>query len=212
MYKKLHFDNPDVALPWHQQLVMRIYLGHFVAGSSVAEDNRKVYEAFSNKIIALASGIPFTLHSIRVLVPVQAGLLNDTRYWSIAMTLEHLIMIDKMAKEIIIRLALGQVPDLNVPVKSVAPTGKIEPEKVFEDYRLSVPLRLDEMDEAFIDSKCEVTAPHPIFGDFNARQWQWSMAARSFLRHRQLQNIRKGLVFDPPAERLISPPLESQDV
>lgn len=187
------FVLPDLALPWHQQLVMRLYLGPFVASSSEFSRSRRIYETYSQKIIDLVGEIPFELHTVPVLVPAQAGLLDDTRYWSIAQTLEHLLKLDQLAKQIIIKLASDRPANILVTPALVAPEGKSEARKIFEDYRAFVPVMLDEMDELLRHSESELTENHPLFGPFTARQWYWSLASRTSLRYRQLQNIRKGL-------------------
>jgi|GEM_PF-3777953 len=209
---KSRIQLPEIALPWHQQLVMRLYMGPFVASSSEIKKNREVYQSFSQKIIDLGAGIPFSQHSVPVLVPAQVGLLDDTRYWSIAMTLEHLLKLDAKTKEIILKLARGEAPNIKVTPKNVAPTGKMDPEKVFADFKAFVPTHLDEIDELLVASKSELTEVHPIFGPFTARQWYWSLATRTSLRYRQLKNIRRGLTFDPASERQLNLLPESPDV
>ena len=209
---KDQFDLADLALPWHEQLVMRLYMGPFVASSSNDVRNREIYKKFSGKVIDLASEIPFSQHSIPVLVPAQAGLLDDTRYWSISQTLEHLLKLDTLAKQIILKLAGGEEAGVVVTPAGVAPQGRMESEKVFEDYKNFVPLHLDEIDAALASSTSKLTARHPVFGDFTARQWYWSLGMRTSLRYRQLKNIRKGLTYDPPAERQISRRLKSPGV
>lgn len=202
---RIAIDLPDVALPWHQQLVMRLYLGPFVASSREPAENRKVYETFSAKIIKLAEEIPFAQHTVPVLVPAQAGLLDDTRYWSITQTLEHLLKLDGMAKEIILKLARGEAPRMKVTPAIVAPSKDPDAEKIFSEFVQFVPRHLDKIDEALAASDSVLTEKHPLFGDFTARQWYWSLATRTSLRYRQLKNIRKGLSLDPAAERTAAP-------
>lgn len=189
--RELNFQ--DIALPWHEQLVMRVYVGPFMANSSDSPQNRRLYEAYSHKIIALAEEVPLDQHKVRVLVPPQAGLLEDTRSWSISMILEHLILVDMKAKEIILKLSLGKDPDFKMSIGSVKPIGRWDARETFERYKAFVPSYLDEIEEALAKSKLELTEVHPIFGPFNALQWQWSMATRTALRYRQLINVRKGL-------------------
>lgn len=197
----IDIELPDVALPWHQQLVMRLYLEPFVAASREPAGNRKVYETFSAKIIKLAEDIPLAQHTVPVLVPAQAGLLDDTRYWSITQTLEHLLKLDGMAKQIILKLGRGEAPRMLVTPEVVAPSPSADPEKIFSEYREFVPRHLDEIDALLAGDDSKLTEKHPLFGDFTARQWHWSLATRTSLRYRQLKNIRKGLGYDPAAER-----------
>ncbi len=183
---------------------MRLYLGPFVASSSKVERNRELYEAFSHRIIHLAEEIPFDQHRLPVMVPAQVGLLDNTRYWSISQTLEHLLKLDRMSKKIILILAAGAAPNMTVTPELVAPEGKCDPEKIFLDYKAFVASSLDEIDAALSKTKSTLTELHPFFGPFNAKQWYWSMSMRTSLRYRQLKNIRKGLSFDPASERRLS--------
>lgn len=198
------FALPDLALPWHQQLVMRLYMGPFVASSSEYLKSRVMYEAYSRKIVELAAEIPYEQHAIPILVPAQVGLLDDTRYWSIAQTLEHLLKVDRLTKQIIVKLASGEPANILVTPAIVAPESKCEPEKIFTDYREFIPTMLDDMDEALRTSTSVLTEEHPIFGPFSAKQWYWSLATRTSLRYRQLKSIRRGLTMDPVAERRLS--------
>jgi len=203
---------PNLALPWHQQLMMRIYVGPFMANSMDASANRKTYEGFSRRIIELVSDIPFAQHKIPVLVPAQVGLLDDTRYWSIAMTLEHLLMVDAKAKEIILKLAQGEDAGIKVTPRGVKPSGQADPEKILADYIEFVPTQLDEIEQVLSTSSSKKTEVHPIFGDFTALQWQWSLGARTALRFKQLKNICLGLTYDPASERRFNRSPESPGV
>lgn len=184
---------PDIALPWHQQLAMRLYIGPFVASGSSVTRNRQTYLGFSQKIIDLVTELPFDKHPVPVLVPAQAGLLNDTRYWSVTQTLHHLSMVDSLTKEVIVRLGKGEPANIEIKPKMVAPSQDADPHEIFKNYCELVPTRMDEIDSLITEKDSTLTEEHPFFGKFTARQWHWSMAMRASLRYRQLNNILKGL-------------------
>jgi hypothetical protein len=201
---KMRLNFPEIALPWHQQLVMRLYLGPFVASSSGIDRNSEHYETFGRKIIRLAEEIPFDQHRVPVLVPAQAGLLENTRYWSISQTLEYLLKMDRLSKDIILKLAVGESPNMAIATDALAPEGKCDPERILLDYKASLPRNLDEINAALRKTHSRLTELHPWFGRFDAKQWYWAMATGASQRYRQLKNIRKGLSFDPASERRLS--------
>jgi hypothetical protein len=127
----------------------------------------------------------------RVLIKRVPGLEDSSRYWSVAMTLDHLRIVHGTIIRTIEALAGGVVP------KVVASTANIKPGlqatmAVVTDYEQSCD-RLLAAVAAVPDLNTPLRYAHPWFGPLNAGGWH-ALAASHIKIHRvQIERIRQGL-------------------
>jgi uncharacterized damage-inducible protein DinB len=183
-------------LPWYQHMILRFYMGPFVAGKAGAKQNAEAFNKINSKILSLLDDIPPEMYSTRVLVPPQPALEDDSRYWSISMTLDHLISTHKVFMGIIRGLARGnpKVPALNMD--EVKPTSERTPAQVVAEYRALVTTCMKDLETVMDTADPTATQEHPWFGEFTALQWHWLMAAHTAIHYKQLKGIRAGLPFE----------------
>src|SRR5690349_7662896 len=121
------------------------------------------------------------------------GLEDSSRFWSIAMALEHMVIVGKGISEGLAELTAGNLPDYKVDIAKLKPfgtmTGKesIELFKKFsiEDYR--------KMVLSITDLSSDLKLAHPWFGMFNAKQWFWLLSIHHGLHLKQIRGIKKRL-------------------
>ena len=185
--------KPGAGVGLLQQLVMKFYIGPFVAAKSDwDEDSQKFYHS-SKKILTMIEGLDDAALSQKVLVPPQRGLEDSSRYWSAAMTLEHIMIVGMGLRDIIIRLSQGKVPPGSVDTARVKPPGQTPPQAVVQNYKTFVGTVLDQIDKGVQNRDSKVTYMHPWFGNFTVRQWHWLLATHNDIHLQQLRAILAGL-------------------
>jgi len=127
----------------------------------------------------------------RVLIKRVPGLEDSSRYWSVAMTLDHLRIIHNAITRTIEALAAGIVP------KGTASTARVKPSpqatmEVTSDYERSCDQLLAAV-AAVRDLKTSAQYAHPWFGPLDAAGWH-ALAAGHIKIHRvQIERILQGL-------------------
>lgn len=183
-------------LPWYQHMILRFYMGPFIAGKTDAKGNAEAFNKINEKILMLLDDIPPEMYSTRVLVPPQPALEDDSRYWSIAMTLDHLITTHKLFMEIIRGLAIGKSSTPKLDMDEVKPKQERTPAQVVAEFRALVSTCMQDLEGVMDVADPLASQEHPWFGQFTALQWHWLMAAHSVIHYKQLKGIRKGLPFE----------------
>ena len=185
--------QPGAGVGLLQQLVMKLYLGPFVAAKSDWDaDSQRFYNS-SKKILAMIEGLDDTALTQKVLVPPQRGLEDSSRYWSAAMTLEHIMIVGMGVRDIIIRLSQGKVPSGKADTARVKPLGQTPPQTVVQNYKTFVETVLDQVDKGVENRASKATFVHPWFGNFTAHQWHWMLATHNDIHLQQLHAILAGL-------------------
>ena len=105
----------------------------------------------------------------RVLIPRVRGLEDSSRFWSVCMTLEHLVIVDSSIGGCIESLAKGVVPPGEASTAAVKPNptadaGVIDRfEAVARDYLSRV--------DGLANLRTKEAYRHPWFGPLNALNW-----------------------------------------
>lgn len=186
-------DKPGAGVGFMQQMVMRFYIGPFVAAKSdwIADSARFVNS--SKEILSLVEGLEDATLSQKILVPPQRGLEDSSRYWSAAMVLEHLMIVGMGLRDIIIRLSQGKVPPGKVDTARVKPLGQMPPQAVLQNYKTFTETVLEQIEAGVKDKNSKTVYRHPWFGNFTARQWHWLVATHNDIHLQQLRAIMAGL-------------------
>lgn len=177
---------PGAGLPKAEQFVTRWILFP-VAG--VVLDRRRalaLYESEGRRILGMARGLDQRALSTRVLIPRVRGIEDSSRDWSVAMVLEHLLIVGSGIRGTILSLSRGQVPELEVRIENVKPSPSAGPEAVdrFADWLAAANDGLDA-----IPLPAEPRLPHPWFGPMTAAQWMKLNAVHNRIHRVQIERI-----------------------
>jgi hypothetical protein len=187
-------DKPGAGLPFQQWAYLRFYIALFVAARSDWDENWRIFEDVNARIFAKIDGLSDAQLEKRVLVPPIAGIEDSSRYWSVAMTLEHLIIVGGDVKKLIIALSQGIIPPGKADVADYKPRGGERGAPQLAEYRdfvASVKPEIEPLRMAALASKARYT--HPWAGRFTALQWQWLLGGHTHIHYRQIKEILKGL-------------------
>ena len=127
----------------------------------------------------------------RVLIQRLRGLEDSSRHWSVAMTLDHLRIVNLACAGVIEALAAGRIPP------GTASTATVKPQA---DVDLSVVTAFDQSCRTFQETVAavpelatELRYAHPWFGPLDAAGWHVMAGFHMNLHRRQIERIVAGL-------------------
>jgi hypothetical protein len=146
------------------------------------------------RILTLWDSIPAERLGERVLVRRLRGLEDSSRYWSVAMTVEHLNIVGLGIRGIISGLRKGELPARPARTEDVKPSGGIHPAEVRTAFTrmLSVEASANAV-EPSVPRGVGPRVPHPWFGPLDADRWHCLLGIHQRIHRHQIEAIRSGL-------------------
>jgi hypothetical protein len=179
---------PGAGLPTIELFVARVgfrILGLMTSRKQAAEQ----FRAETARILTLARSISPEDATRRVLIPRLAGLEDSSRYWSVCMTLEHLVITDTANTGVIESLAAGTVPDGVASTAAVKPSPTADT-SVFDRFETVANDYLTRI-SALPDLRTKVSYRHPWFGLLTGLGWHRLAAIHHRLHRKQVERIIK---------------------
>lgn len=183
---------PGVGLPWPARWIAR-FLAPIGARRSNWDENLARSERIIARLRDRASALTPQQLSERVLVPRLPGLEDSSRYWSVAMTLDHLNQVTPRMADFIVRLSHGESPRAQVDTAKVKPGVIEDSAKALAEFVETHEHALKRIREETRDRRSKTTQVHPWFGPFTAHQWNWILATHLRIHERQIDAILKGV-------------------
>ncbi len=118
---------PGAGIPFIQRMALQFIVAPFVAGRTPWGLSADRFKKLTQKILEEINGLTDRQLTLRILVPPQKGLEDSSRFWSIAMTLEHIVIVGKEMKKVVTHLSRNEDPP------GVADTAKVKPEGEISD-------------------------------------------------------------------------------
>jgi len=180
---------PGAGIP----LAHRLFMRHWFLPRYVRQRNwatrQRIFRKHGEAILALCRTQPPERLGRRALVAPMMGLEDSSRHWSVAMTVEHLLIVGELQARLIRELSFGRVP------ADVASTAAVKPKGVLP-LEASLPrlaALLDEVDTLVAsglgDHGTRTRFPHPWFGPLTAEGWHAIAALHQGLHRRQCEAI-----------------------
>jgi uncharacterized damage-inducible protein DinB len=143
----------------------------------------------SDKILKLARGLTSEQLIERRLIARLQGLEDSSRYWSVAMTLDHLTTVGNLMSHVVVELSKGNNALKVVGTAEVKPGVAADAARSLRDFEEMTERFLREVGKANIDVRSKVTHPHPWFGPLNAYQWLVFAAPHENIHRKQVEAI-----------------------
>jgi hypothetical protein len=145
-------------------------------------------------MVALCRSQPPERLNRRALVAPAMGLEDSSRYWSVAMAVEHLLIVGGLQARLIRELSFGRVPDEEASIAAVKPKGALDIDELLPRYVAF----LGEFDmlvgSQLGDRESTAQFPHPWFGPLTAAGWHAVAALHQGLHRRQAEAIVNALL------------------
>lgn len=186
-------EAPGAGLPWYHNLMLRYFVGPFVADKTDWNVSEQTFHKVNGRILKEIENLSEKQLATKVLVPPQMGLEDSSRYWSAAMVLEHLVIVSEAVTNGIVELSNGRVPPVKVDIAAVKPLGSMPVNEAVAEFKLLVTDDFKKFLQQVGNKNSELNLTHPWFGPFKARQWFWLLGTHHGLHLKQLREIRKRL-------------------
>ncbi|MCP4590735.1 MAG: hypothetical protein GY842_08320 [bacterium] len=184
---------PGAGLPWTQAFVGRHVLLPFVRWTHSWDRAREFFLREGRRVLALAEPLDHEKMATRALVRGVIGIEDSSRYWSVALAVEHLIIVGDTMAEIAISLSQDREPTVGVDIAGVKPPGSLPVGEVVSSYRKFLADFERRMAEEVGDRRSRRRLNHPWFGEIDAHQWACLAALHQRIHRKQIEAIVKGL-------------------
>ena len=181
---------PGMGLPKVELFFARILVAVKLRLTSQAHAS-EIFVSEMLDIISIIKQIDPVFCSKRVLIDRLPGLEDSSRYWSIYMTLEHLLIVNRFTIGVVSTLLSGKQPQVVVNTASVKPKVGVDDSVVQQFQAICA-----EFNESFPPSTnlwTSVTLQHPWFGKLNAQQWHFFAGFHMSLHKKQIIKIAEKL-------------------
>ncbi|HTL12543.1 MAG TPA: DinB family protein, partial [Bdellovibrionota bacterium] len=179
----------------YQRAYLRLWLKPVVSRRMPRSEVRANFDRLAGKLVEKISEVPAELRNTKILVEPIRGLEDSSRYWSLNGVLEHVLIVSQGLETIILMLAAGKRPPIEVDIAKVKP--KHRAGDLLEEFQAYAPKLYDRLDAALaqpgMDLDSRLTHRHPWFGDLTARQWYWLISSHVGVHYAQAKAIIAGL-------------------
>ncbi len=169
------------------------YLGFPLLNSIISwERALDIFEKEGEKVLSLARSMEKDKLFERVLVPKLFGLEDNSRYYSVAMVIEHLIIVGTALKKRIPSLSQGKKLDKEIKIEEYKPYIEID-DTIIDQYEIFLHSFRKELEENVDNIYLENRHEHPWFGELKAKDWSVMGAIHQVVHRRQIEAIIRGL-------------------
>jgi hypothetical protein len=183
--------KPGAGLPFIEWAVARYFIMPKLFKTISNEKAILYFSKESTQIVELFNHLEPAQLSQRRLVPRLRGLEDSSRYWSVAMTMEHLIIVGNLMRQAFVQLSNGDTKLDLVGTADVKPSRDVDAASILQRFSSMSDHYTRDASSANIDAHPEATHPHPWFGPLNAHQWLVMGGVHQNLHRNQIQAIIK---------------------
>jgi hypothetical protein len=181
-------ESAGKGLPAIDALFLR-YVGFPILKKTVSwEKGMQWFEKEGDRILRDVKGIDECTLFRKVLIPRIAGIEDNSRYYSPAMVLWHLIYVGETLREGIISLSKNEKLDFVVKIENFKPFVEISSD-IVDKYEAFLKRYRRTIEESVGDRFLSNYHVHPWFGPLNPHQWLIMSAVHQLVHRRQLEKI-----------------------
>jgi len=168
--KHIGFPILKILMPWSMGMKLFEYEGKRILKSVKALDSEALFK--------------------KVLIPKTFGIEDNSRYYSPAMVLWHLIYVGKTIQEGIISLSKNETLNFVVKIEGFKPFVEIN-KNIVEEYEIFLNNYKINIETNIKSKNISNFHAHPWFGPLNPHQWLIMSAVHQVVHGRQLRKILK---------------------
>ena len=186
--KKYGLQPPGTGLPKLEKAFIKYILVPFAKYGLGWQSSRIWLNYEMRAITKMLSPLTKKAYHQRTLIDHHLGIEDDTRDWSIAMVIEHLVIVNTGIIEVIKTLGQEETVDMEIRIEDVKPH---HGEHTLTELRSL----LDTYHQDYTPPKhnSQMTKAHPWFVEFNDQEWNTFLAIHTWVHRRQIEAILKGL-------------------
>ncbi|MDD2894531.1 MAG: hypothetical protein PHG81_00810 [Aliarcobacter sp.] len=167
------------------------HIGFPILKTFISWDNAmKFFEYEGKEVLNLVKDLPKDKLFKKVLIPKIFGIEDNSRYYSPAMVLWHLIYVGATLQEGMVSLSKNEKIDFTVKIENFKPFVQID-EDIVEKYEMFLN-NYRKFIETNIENKyINNCLSHPWFGCLNPHEWLVMSAIHQMVHKRQIKKILK---------------------
>ena len=185
-----NLQPPGAGLPFFTSLLLRYIAGPILSKRSSWENSQELFNREGVRILSL---LPEKKMHQQVLIKPLQGLEDSSRNWSIAMTLDHLLITGRQMQQAMVSLSKGIPVNRTVSVAAVKPSEQKNNAKIQEEFLHFLQVESPTSFSAVENWHSPLTLTHPWFGPMNPVQWAWLLGRHQQIHRRQIEEISKEL-------------------
>ena len=186
-------DAPGAGLPLIEWAVAKfIIVPSYLRRTTPQQALARMREQ-AESILSIARSLSPENLSKRVLIPRLRGLEDSSRYYSVAMTVQHLVIVNKRTMQLIESLSQGKVPNGTASTAAVKPTSDVDADLVLNEYDELLKTMLKTLEKLDFNNLPEAKYAHPWFGPLTAREWLLFIPMHQGVHQAQIREITNRL-------------------
>lgn len=190
----LRLQPPGAGLPWYELAAARFVVFPLLCRRLSWAAAGRQFQTEGAAVLKLWDATPPDRLTERVLIRRIRGIEDSSRFWSVAMTVEHLNIVGHGVRRLIGGLRVGQAPPRAARVEDVKPRGELPPAEVRAAFvQLLADAATSDATEPPIPRGTEPSAPHPWFGPLDAHHWHCLLGIHQGVHRKQIEAIRAKL-------------------
>jgi hypothetical protein len=150
----------------------------------------RLFEHEGRKILDSVKPLDDEVLFRKVLIPKTFGIEDNSRYYSPAMVLWHLIYVGQTIQEGIVSLSKNEELDFVVKIENFKPFVEIS-DNIVDEYEVFISNYKINIESNVKEKHIQNFHPHPWFGPLNPHQWLIMSAVHQIVHARQLKKILK---------------------
>ena len=138
---------------------------------------------------------PLTTEQLRQrrLIPRPRGLEDSSRYWSIAMTIQHVVIVNNLIRHVVLGLSQGKIDEKEASIAAVKPPADVDPATIITTFEQASKTFIEQLSTVELERFPNAKYAHPWFGPLNAREWLLFAAPHMRIHKGQIAEIIKRL-------------------
>ena len=184
--KKHTLQPPGAGLPKLEKAFIKQILVPFTKYGLGWKSSRIWLDYEMKQITKMLAPLTEEAYHKRTLIAHHLGIEDDTRDWSIAMVIEHLIIVNTGIIEVIKTLGREETVEMEIRIEDVKPYDGAHTLSELQSL-------LDTYHQAYTPPKrnSQMTKAHPWFIEFNDQEWNTFLAIHTWVHRRQIKAILK---------------------
>lgn len=184
-------QKPGAGLPFVEQILLRYVLFPMACRKIDWGMADRMFASETAKILALVETISPEDFIRPVLVERVRGMEDSSRHWSVAQTLDHLVIVGKGMGQVIESLSDEKPWPHAIGTADVKPPAQTREDMllVFKETMQNLGIKMSTIP----NRNSKTTHAHPWFGGLNTHQWHVVMGLHQRTHRTQIERIVAGL-------------------
>jgi hypothetical protein len=183
-------DAPGAGLPKIELIIGNIIVKSKLFFATREASERQFFEEL-RRIEALVGSVASEALQKRVLIPRLRGMEDSSRYWSILMTLQHLVIVNNGTLGLVKSLVAGSSLTRAVSTADVKPSPDVT-HAITQEFLTSSEKFIAELGK-LPNIQSTLTWPHPWFGELSAADWHFFAGFHMAIHRKQIEAIIRSI-------------------